>query len=67
MPVKSKVKISQNFVASSEYMNFNVDFRQLWFYFVIGTLAEFFMSQGLGPFLPYTKVTNIMNVEAILQ
>ena len=24
VPVKSKVKISQNFVAFSEYMNFNV-------------------------------------------
>ena len=24
MPVKSKVKISQNFVAFSEYMNFNL-------------------------------------------
>ena len=24
MPVKSKVKISQNFVAFSEYMNFNI-------------------------------------------
>ena len=27
VPVKSKVKISQNFVAFSEYMNFNVDSR----------------------------------------
>ena len=25
VPVKSKVKISQNFVAFSEYMNFNYD------------------------------------------
>ena len=28
MPVKSKVKISQNFVAFSEYMNFNNPFRK---------------------------------------
>ena len=27
VPVKSKVKISQNFVAFSEYMNFNSAFR----------------------------------------
>ena len=26
VPVKSEVKISQNFVAFSEYMNFNLDF-----------------------------------------
>ena len=29
MPVKSKVKISQNFVAFSEYMNFNCEARGL--------------------------------------
>ena len=29
VPVKSKVKISQNFVAFSEYMNFNIVFLQI--------------------------------------
>ena len=28
--VKSKVKISQNFVAFSEYMNFNIQFEKFW-------------------------------------
>ena len=52
VPVKSKVKISQNFVAFSEYMNFNcLKFVFLLFLKVLAHLSAFFQIWNFYPFL----------------